>query len=101
MVNLLEEIGTTAEAEVREGAMVKTPNPRTKTVRIFGAAVRTVGKEIGLSRKNIGLGGGEKIFVRPCHQGAHSEASHRRSQYIHEACHGGAHSKAVPSQRSQ
>ena len=95
------ETGTTAEAAVREGAMVQTPPPSTKTGRKFGAVVRTVGKKVGRRRKNNGLGDGDKIFVRPCHCGAHSEASHRRSQYTHEACHRGAHSEDMPLQRSQ
>ena len=75
VVTLVEETGTTAEAVVREGDMVQTKNPPTKTGRKFGAAVRTFGKEAGRRRKNDGLGDGEKIFVRPCHQGAHNEAS--------------------------
>ena len=38
------EMGTTAEAAVREGAMVQTPNSPTKTGRKLGAADRSVGK---------------------------------------------------------
>ena len=74
MVTLVEDTITMAEAAVREGAMVQTPPPPTKTGRIFGAVVRTVGKEVGRHRNNDGLGEEEKIFVRPFHQGAHSEA---------------------------
>ena len=54
--------------------MVKTLSLPTKTGRKFGAAVRNVGKEVYLRRKNAGLEDGENIFVRPCHQGTHSEA---------------------------
>ena len=79
------ETGKTAEAAVREGAMVQTPTPPTKTGSKLGAEVITVGKEVGRRRKNNGLGDAENIFVRPCHQSAHSEASHRRSQDIREA----------------
>ena len=39
--------GTTAEVEVREGVVVTTPPPPTKTDRESGAAVRTVGTEVG------------------------------------------------------
>ena len=54
------ETGTTAEATVREGAMVQTPPPPTKTKRKFGMAVRTVGKEVGRRRKKDGLGMGKR-----------------------------------------
>ena len=59
---------------MRNGAMVQTSTPPTKTGRKFGAAVRTVRKEFGRLRNNDGLGDGEKIFLIPCHKGAHSEA---------------------------
>ena len=59
--------------------------PPTNTGRKFGPAVRPVGKEVGRSRKNDGLGDGDKIFVRKCRRGAHSDASHGRSQDICEA----------------
>ena len=52
VVTLVEEKGTTAGEAVHKGAMVQTPNPPTKTGRKFGAAVRTVGKEVGRRRKN-------------------------------------------------
>ena len=74
MFTLVEDTETTTETAVHEGAMVQIPIPPTKTGRKFGAAVRTVGKEVGRRRKNDGFGDGEKIFVRPRHQGAHSEA---------------------------
>ena len=97
VVTLVEETGITAEVAVCKGAMVQKPTSPTKMGIKFGAGVRTVGKEVGRRRKNDGLRCGEKIFVRPCHQGAHSEASHRQSQDIREACHRGAHSKVKPS----
>ena len=53
-----EETGTSAEAAVREGVMVQTPTPSTKTSRKFRAAVITVRKEVGHRRKNNGLGWG-------------------------------------------
>ena len=37
----------TVEAEVHKGVVVTKPNPRTKTYRESGAAVRTVGTEVG------------------------------------------------------
>ena len=74
VVTLVEDTGITAEAAVREGGMVQKPTPPTKTGRKFVAAVRIFGKEVGCSRNNDGLGEGEKIFVGPCDQGAHSEA---------------------------
>ena len=42
-----DRTGTTAEAEVRTGVVVKTPNPPTKTYRDCGVAFRTVGTEAG------------------------------------------------------
>ena len=74
VVTLVEETEITAEAEVREGSMVTTPTPLINTGRKFGAAVRTVGKEVGRRRGNDLLGDGGKIFVRPCHQVNNSEA---------------------------
>ena len=61
------------------------PPPPTKIGRKFGAAVRTIEKEVGRKRNNDGLEDGEYIFVRPYHQGAHSEVIHWRSQDIREA----------------
>ena len=67
----------TAEVEVREGELVKTPTPPppppTKTGRKYGAVVITFGKEVGWRREKKLLGGWRKRFLRPCHQGAHSE----------------------------
>ena len=57
--------GTTADLGVREGAMVQTPTPPTKTGRKLGAADRPVKKEVGRRRQNNGLGDGDKIFSRP------------------------------------
>ena len=88
------EKGTTAEAAVRKGDMVQTTTPHTKTGRKLVATDRPVGTEVGRSRRNDGLVNRDKIFVRPCRRGSHSEASHRRSQDISEACHCGAHSEA-------
>ena len=64
VVTLVEETGITAEVEVRKGAMFQTPPPPppTKTGRKCGAVVRTVGKEVGLRRKNDGLGGGGRYL---------------------------------------
>ena len=42
-----DRTGKTAEAEVRKGGVVKTPNPTTKTYRDCGVAFRTVGMEVG------------------------------------------------------
>ena len=58
------ETETTAEAAVREGAMVQTPTPPTKTGRKLGAADRPSAKEVCRHRQNNGLGDGDKIFVR-------------------------------------
>ena len=59
VVTLGEETGTMAEAAVRKGVMVQAPTPPpTNTGRKFGAAVGTVGKEVGRRRKNYGLGDG-------------------------------------------
>ena len=56
----------TAEAEV---LMVTTPIPPTRTDIECGAAVRTVGMEVGRSIENSLIGGiGKMAFVRPCHQ---------------------------------
>ena len=63
--------GGGAGARGGHGSNTTTP---TKTGKKLGAVVRAVGKEVGRRRKNNGLGDGEKIFVRPCHQGAHIEA---------------------------
>ena len=53
VVTLVGEMKITAEAEVREGVMVSTPTPpQKKTGRKFGAAVRTVRKEVGWCRWN-------------------------------------------------
>ena len=102
VVTLMGETGTTVEPEVREEAVVKTPtHPPTNIGRNFGAAVRTVVKKAGQSRKNDVFGDGDKIFVRPYHQGTHSKASHWRSQDICEDCHRGTHSEAMPSRHSQ
>ena len=60
VVNLVEEMVTTAEAAVREGTMVQTPTPPTKTGRKLGAADRPVAKEVGWRRQNDGLGDGGK-----------------------------------------
>ena len=57
--------GTTADLGVREGAMVQTPTPPTKTGRKLGAADRPVKKEVCRRRQNNGLGDGDKIFSRP------------------------------------
>ena len=51
------ETEITVEAAVREGAMVQTPTPPTKTDRKIGAADRTVAKGVGRHRRNDGLGG--------------------------------------------
>ena len=57
VVTLVEETGITAEAEVREGAMVTTPTPPpTNTGRKYRAAVRILGKEVGRHRENNLLG---------------------------------------------
>ena len=61
------ETGTTAEAVVRKGATVQTPTPPTKTGRKLGATDRPVGKEVCWSRRNYGLGDGNKMSVMPCH----------------------------------
>ena len=78
-------MGTTAEAAVREGAMVQTPTPPIKTGRKLGAADRPVVKEVGWRRRNYGLRDGE-ISVRSA-IGSHRidgenirEVSHRRPQ---------------------
>ena len=53
VVTLMGEMEITAEAEVHEGDMVTTPiPPPTKTDRKCGAAIRTVGKEVGRRRGN-------------------------------------------------
>ena len=68
VVDMVEvEAGTTAEAAVREGAMVQppTPPPPPPTGRKLWAVDRPVKKEVGRCRHNDGLGGGDKIFVRP------------------------------------
>ena len=65
-----EETGITAEVAVREGDMVQTPTPPTKTYRKLGAADRPVAKEVGRRRQNDGLGGWRNI----------REVSHRRTQ---------------------
>ena len=54
---LEEETGITVEVAVREGAMVQTPTPLTKTGRKLGSAVRPVAKKVGLLRQNDVLGG--------------------------------------------
>ena len=64
------ETEITVEAGVREGAMVQTPTPPTKTDRKIGAADRTVAKEVGRRRRNDVLGGWGNI----------REVSHRRPQ---------------------
>ena len=66
------ETEITAEATVREGAMVQTPTPPppTNTDRKLGAADRTVAKEVGRRRRKDGLGGWGNI----------SEVSHRCPQ---------------------
>ena len=74
--------------------MVQTPTPLTKMGKKLGAADRPVGKEVGWRRRKNGLGDGDKISVRTCHRGAHSNARHRCSQDISESCHRGAHSEA-------
>ena len=55
------ETGTTAETAMREGAMVQTPTPLTKTGRKTRAADRPVAKEVGQRRWNNGLGDGENL----------------------------------------
>ena len=52
VVTLVGDMEIKAEAEERKGEMVTTPTPPTKTSRKCGAAVRTVGKEIGWCRRN-------------------------------------------------
>ena len=47
---------TTAEAAVREGAMVQTPTPPTKTYIKLGLADRMDAKEVGWHRGDNGLG---------------------------------------------
>ena len=47
VATLVVDMEITAEAKMREGEMVTTPTPPTKTGRKCGAAVRTVGKEVG------------------------------------------------------
>ena len=64
------ETEITAEAAVREGAMVQTPTPPTKKYRKLGAAERTVVKEVGRRRRNDGLEGWGNI----------REVSHQRPQ---------------------
>ena len=64
------ETEITAETTVREGAMVQTPTPPTKTDRKLGAADRKVAKEVGWRRRNDGLGGWGNI----------NQVSHRRHQ---------------------
>ena len=54
------DMGTTAEAAVREGAMVQTPPPSTKMGRKLGVADRPFAKEVGRRRQNDGWGDGEK-----------------------------------------
>ena len=58
------------EAAVREGEMVQTPTPPTKTDRKLGATDRTDAKEVGQRRQNDELGGWGNIC----------EVSHRRPQ---------------------
>ena len=65
-----EETEITEEAAVREGEMVQTPTPTTKTDRKIGAADRMDAREVGRCRKNDGLGGWGNIH----------EISHRRPQ---------------------
>ena len=64
------ETEITEEAVVREGEMVQTPTPPTKTDRKLGAADRTAAKEVGRRILNDGLGGWGNIC----------EFSHRRPQ---------------------
>ena len=64
------ETEITEEAAVREGAMIQTPTPPTKTDRKLGAADRTDAKEVGRCRRNDGLGGWGNI----------REVSHQRPQ---------------------
>ena len=52
--------GTTAEVAVREGDMVQTPTPPTKTGRKFGAVDRPVAKEVGWPRRKNGFGDGKQ-----------------------------------------
>ena len=54
VVPLMVEMEITVKAEVREGGMVTTPTPppSTNTGRKCGAAVRSVGKEVGWRRGN-------------------------------------------------
>ena len=51
------ETEITAEAAVREWAMVQTPTPPTNTDRKLRETDRTVVKEVGRRRRNDGLGG--------------------------------------------
>ena len=64
------ETGMTAEAAVREGAMVQTQIPPTKMGRKLGTADRPVTKEVDWSRRNNVL----KRWVNIC------EVSHRSPQ---------------------
>ena len=58
----------TADGEVRKGIVVTTPIPPTNTDREYGAAVKTVGTEVG-RRKNNGLncGMGERNVSQQQH----------------------------------
>ena len=53
-----DSMGTTEEAEVHEGVLVTTPIPPTKTDIECGAAVRTIGTEVGRRKEQIYWGGG-------------------------------------------
>ena len=64
------EAGITAEAAVRDGAMVQTPTPPTKTDRKLREADILFGKEVGRRRRNNRLGRWRNI----------REVSHRRPQ---------------------
>ena len=51
-----DRTGTTAEAEVREGVVVTTPPPPTKTDIDYGVAFRTFGTEVGRLKERIDWG---------------------------------------------
>ena len=86
-----DRTGLTAYSEVRKGVMVTSPNPPpTKTDRGWGAAVRTVGTEVGRRRKNRLIGWmGEKNIREDMPSSAHSEdmPSRSHSDYMPLSAH--------------